>query len=62
MKLSVRFDITNRAMGGVARSATGKQWRMLTKKSPALRPTLPRGEFERQADHDGLLACRSSVR
>jgi hypothetical protein len=65
MKLSGRFDITNRAMGGVAALRSRKQWcgerlmAMLTTKSAALRLVLPQPffaeallgrEFERQAD------------
>ena len=73
MKLSGRFDITNRAMDGVVapqqeamveRTSDGA---MLTTKSAALRLALPRpffadarswGEFEREADHGSLLTRR----
>jgi hypothetical protein len=72
MKLSGRFDITNRAMGGVVVLRSRKQWcgerltaPMLTTKSAALRFALPQpffaeeGEFERQAGHGSLLTRRS---
>jgi hypothetical protein len=51
MKLSGRFDITNRAMGGVAALRSRKQWcgerlmAMLTTKSAALRLVLPQPFF-----------------
>ena len=51
MKLSGRFDITDRAMGGVAALRNRKQWwserlmAMLTKQSAALRLALPQPFF-----------------
>ena len=48
MKLSGRFNITNRAMGGVAELRNRKQWwseRLMATKSADLRLVLPRPFF-----------------